>query len=130
MIVHTNLDSELEAKVRPELLDARDHDRLKTRKVGWRSRVLFAGLGVLALAHDRMMQAIPQRLGKLIDLIIAIDLDGFFRGVHYHVAFVAPMEMFVQLGFGTLGEGTVEVVGQLLKKLSALHVARLRSFSP
>jgi hypothetical protein len=43
------------------------------------------------------MEAVSEVIGKLVKLVIAVDFDGFFGGIHDHVAFVAPMEVFVQL---------------------------------
>jgi len=51
---------------------------------------------------------------KLVKLIVTVNLDGFLRGVHDHVAFVAPMEMLIQLDFEVLADLAVKVIGQLL----------------
>jgi len=51
---------------------------------------------------------------ELVKLIVTVNLDGFLRGVHDHVAFVAPMEMLIQLDFEVLADLAVKVIGQLL----------------
>jgi len=60
------------------------------------------------------MEAGTEAGGKLINLVIAVNLNGLFGGVHDHVAFVAPMEMFVQFGLKVFGDTAVEVIRQLL----------------
>jgi hypothetical protein len=59
------------------------------------------------------VKARSEAFGELVKLIIAVNLDGFFGGIHYHVAFVAPMEVFIQLHFKVIGDLTVQVIGQL-----------------
>jgi hypothetical protein len=44
-----------------------------------------------------LVEAVSEIVGKLVKLIITVDFDGLFGGIHDHVAFVAPMEVFVQL---------------------------------
>src|SRR5215471_11734641 len=88
----------------------------------------LARLSSPALAHDGLMEAGTEGLWKLVDLVVAVDLNGLLGGGHDHVAFVAPMEMFVQLGLCALTDGAIQVIGQLFQKLSALHVGHLRSF--
>jgi hypothetical protein len=60
------------------------------------------------------MEAVSEAFWKLVKLIIAVNFDGFLGGVHHHVAFVAPMEMFVELEFQVLGDLAVKIIGQLL----------------
>jgi hypothetical protein len=60
------------------------------------------------------VEAVSEAFGKLVNLVITVNLDGFLRGVHDHVAFVAPMEMLIQLDFEVLADLAVKVIGQLL----------------
>jgi hypothetical protein len=60
------------------------------------------------------MEAGSEAFWQLIKLVIAINLDGFLGGIHDHVAFVAPMEMLVELDFQVLADLAVKIIGQLL----------------
>lgn len=60
------------------------------------------------------MEAVAEVLWKLVNLVIAVNFDGFLGGIHHHMAFMAPMEVFVQLHSQVLCDPTVQVIGQLL----------------
>jgi hypothetical protein len=60
------------------------------------------------------MKAASEALWKLIKLIVAVNLDGFLGRIHYNVAFVAPMQMLIQLDFQVLADFAVKIIGQLL----------------
>ncbi|HEV7551994.1 MAG TPA: hypothetical protein VGP65_09930, partial [Candidatus Angelobacter sp.] len=75
---------------------------------------LFSGLTMTAFRHNGVMKAAPEAFRKLIKLVIAVDFDGFLGGVHHDVAFVAPMEMLIQLDFEVLADLAVKIIGQLL----------------
>ena len=51
--------------------------------------------------------------GEFVKLGIAVDFNGLFGGIHDHVAFVAPMQMFVQLSLKVFGDSTIQIIGQL-----------------
>jgi hypothetical protein len=59
------------------------------------------------------MEAASEAFGKFVKLIIPINFNGFLGGIHDHVAFMAPMEMLIQLDFKVLADLAVEVIGQL-----------------
>lgn len=69
---------------------------------------------VAAFGHYGLMKAGSKVVGKLVNLVIAVNFDGFFCGIHYHVAFLAPMEVFVQLSPQAVADPPIEVIGQLL----------------
>src|SRR5207237_4946496 len=48
-------------------------------------------------------------------------LNGFFCGVHHHVAFMAPMKMLFQFFADAHADGAVQVIGQLFQEIFALH---------
>jgi hypothetical protein len=60
------------------------------------------------------VEAASEAFWELVNLIIAVNFDGFLGGIHYHMAFVAPMEVLVQLDFQVLADLAVKVIGQLL----------------
>lgn len=64
-----------------------------------------------ALVHNGRLEASTKIVGQLIELLVAIDLDGLAGRVADHVAVVAPGEMFIELGFGLRIDYAVEVVG-------------------
>ena len=74
----------------------------------------LSGFAVAALGQNRIMEAVPEALWQLIKLIIPVNFDGFLRGIHNHMAFVAPMKMLVQLDFQVLADLAVKIIGQLL----------------
>jgi hypothetical protein len=59
------------------------------------------------------VEAGSEAFGELIKFIVPVNFDGFLGGIHHHVAFAAPMKMFVELHFQVLADLTVEVIGQL-----------------
>ena len=66
-----------------------------------------------AFRHNGIVEAGSEAFWKLVKLIIAVNLDGFLGGIHHDVAFVAPMEMFIELEFKVLGDLAVKIIGQL-----------------
>jgi hypothetical protein len=50
---------------------------------------------VSALAHDGVVEAGPEGVWKLVNLIISVDFNGLFGGVQNHMAFVAPMQVLI-----------------------------------
>jgi hypothetical protein len=62
---------------------------------------------LLALSHDGGTEARAKIVGKLIELGVAINFDGFLRGIADHVAVVAPGKMVLQLDFCLLVEDAV-----------------------
>src|SRR5207344_1213088 len=46
---------------------------------------------------------------------------GFLGGLHHHVAFMAPMQVLIQLDAQAFADPAVKVIGQLFQKLSAFH---------
>ena len=74
----------------------------------------LSGLTVAAFCHNGLVEAASEAFWELVNLIIAVNFDGFLGGVHHHMAFVAPMEVLVQLDFQVLADLAVKVIGQLL----------------
>jgi hypothetical protein len=71
-------------------------------------------LAAAAFRHNGIVEAAPEAFWKLVKLIIAVNFDGFLGGIHHHVAFVAPMEVLVQLDFQVLADLAIKIIGQLL----------------
>jgi hypothetical protein len=59
------------------------------------------------------VESISEVFWEFINLVIAVDLNGFLGCVHDHMAFVAPMEMFVQFHSQVLSDPAIQVIGQL-----------------
>ncbi len=76
---------------------------------------------LLALCHDGGAEAGAQVFGEFVKLGVAVDLNSLLGCVANHVAVMAPGEMVLQFALGLLVEDTVQVVRQLLQKLSAFH---------
>src|SRR5579864_779140 len=83
--------------------------------------IAFHLLAATALGHDGLMEAAAEGFGELVNLVVAVDFDGLFGGIHDHVAFVAPMKVFVQFGTKAFADIAVKIVGQFVEKLRALH---------
>jgi len=60
------------------------------------------------------VEAASEAFWEFVKLVITVNLDGFLRGVHDNVAFVAPMEMLIQLDLEVLADLAVKIIGQLL----------------
>jgi hypothetical protein len=60
-----------------------------------------------------LVEAGSEVFRKLVELVIAVNLNSFLGGIHDHVAFVAPMKVFVQFDSQVFGEPAVQVIGQL-----------------
>jgi hypothetical protein len=75
----------------------------------------------LALCHDGGTEAGAQVFGEFVKLGVAVDLNSLLGCVANHVAVMAPGEMVLQFALGLLVEDPVQVVRQLLQKLSAFH---------
>jgi len=69
---------------------------------------LFA---LLALRHDRRAEARAKIIRELVELGVAINLDGLLGGIADHIAVVAPSQMIFELGLGPIVEGPIQVVG-------------------
>ena len=74
----------------------------------------FPGSAIAAFSHNGLVEAVAEVLRQLINLVIAVNFDGFLGGIHDHVAFVAPMEMLVQFDSQVFGDPAVQIIGQLL----------------
>lgn len=74
---------------------------------------LFRRPGLSTFVHDGLVELVAEGVRKLVKLVIAVDLDGLFGGVHDYFALMAPLEMLLQLYLhGHIG-GAIQVVGQL-----------------
>src|SRR5258708_17550428 len=56
----------------------------------------LAALAGFAFGENRLVKSYPQALGKLVQFIVAVNLDGLLGGVEDYLAFVTPMHMFVE----------------------------------
>src|SRR5438309_4317066 len=74
-----------------------------------------------AFCQNSLMETAAEVFRKLVDLVIAVNFDGLFGGIHHHVAFVAPMEVLIQLSFQVIAYLAVKIIGQLLQEIFALH---------
>jgi len=83
--------------------------------------VLFVLFGVTAFAHDGIVEARSERVGELVNLVVSVDFDGLFGGIEDHMAFVAPMQVLIEFGLEAFSNFAVQVIGQLLQKISAFH---------
>jgi len=59
------------------------------------------------------MEPVSEIFWKFVKLVIAVDFNGLLGCVHDHMAFVAPMEMFVEFHSKVLSDPAIQVIGQL-----------------
>jgi len=74
----------------------------------------FTLAAIAAFCHDGLVEAGPKVVRELVNLVIPVDLNGLFGGIHDHVAFMAPMKVLVEFGLQALADPAVKVIGQLL----------------
>jgi hypothetical protein len=65
---------------------------------------------LLTLGHDSCPQAAAEVVGQLVELGVAVNLNGLLGCVTDDVAVVAPGKMVFQLGFGFLVEDAVQII--------------------
>jgi hypothetical protein len=68
-------------------------------------------LVLLALGHNGGAEPGAEIVGKLVELGIAVDLNGLLRGIANNVAVVAPGKMVFKLDFCFLVEYAVQITG-------------------
>lgn len=74
---------------------------------------LFPRAAVAAFCHDGLMKAGSKVVWKLVNLVVTVNFNGLLGGIHDHVAFVAPMEVFIQLHSQVVVDLAVKIIGQL-----------------
>jgi hypothetical protein len=74
----------------------------------------FPRFAAAALCHNGIVEAASETFWQFVKFVISVNFDGFLGGIHDHVAFVAPMQMFIQLDFQVLADLAVKIIGQLL----------------
>jgi hypothetical protein len=75
----------------------------------------------VTLVHDGGMHTLADVGGELVELMIAIDVDGLGGGIEDHFTVFALSDVMFYLGQEFGGNGTIEEVGKLRKKISARH---------
>jgi hypothetical protein len=78
---------------------------------GW--GLFLLGPALAALGHNGLVEPVAEVFWELVNLVIAVDFDGFLGRIHHYMALVAPMQMFVQFNFQVLSDLAIEVIGQL-----------------
>jgi hypothetical protein len=67
-------------------------------------------LVLLTLGHDGGTKAGAKVIGQFIQLRVAIDLNGFLRGITNDVAVMAPGKMILQLDFCRFVEDAIQII--------------------
>ena len=80
--------------------------------------------------HDGGVQAFAKAVGKVVDLVRAVDLDGLAGGIENHFAVSAFVQVFLDFGAGLRGDGVVDQVVKQGDELSACQVSALASREP
>jgi hypothetical protein len=89
------------------VINTRIHRKLMKRKGIYLSGGFLSSLAMAAFSHNGIVEAASEAFWKLVKFIVAVDFDGFLGGIHNHVAFVAPMEMLIQLDFQVLADPAI-----------------------
>jgi hypothetical protein len=67
------------------------------------------------------VESVSDRVWEGVNVVVAIDFDGFAGGIAYHEAVMAPLEMLFQLRFELDINTAVEVLVEFFKKVFAFH---------
>jgi hypothetical protein len=78
----------------------------------------FAGF---ALGDDGRVETGTEIVGKGINLIVLVDLNGFLGGVTDNMAVMAPSEVFFELSLEPRIHRTVQEIVEFLQKFFAGH---------
>src|SRR5437870_8858257 len=73
------------------------------------------------LGNNGLVKLLTKGFREFVDSVVAIDLDGFLGGVQDHMAVAAPMQVFVEFGAYSRGHGAIQIIGQLIQKVFAVH---------
>jgi|tagenome__1003787_1003787.scaffolds.fasta_scaffold20813245_2 hypothetical protein len=76
---------------------------------------------VLALSDDRLMKSVSDGFGKGVNVVVAVNFDGFTGGIADDKAVMAPLEVLLQLGSELDINAAVEVFVEFFKEVFALH---------
>ena len=71
--------------------------------------------------HDGFVEAVAKSRRHLVDLVGAIDLDGFAGSVQRDLAVLAALQMLLEIGAHLAGDAVVDQVVEHGQKLSARH---------
>jgi len=86
------------------------------------SDALWTCLFLLALRHNRRAESSAEVFRELVQLRVAVDLDGLLGGIANYIAVMAPGEVIFELGLGPVVHDAVEVIGQLVQEFRAFHL--------
>jgi hypothetical protein len=99
--------------VRIHVINTRIHSMSMKMKGIYLSGRFLSGFTIAAFRHNCVVEAASETFWELVKLIVTVNFDGFFCGIHHDMAFVAPMEMLIQLDFKVLADLAVKIIGQL-----------------
>jgi hypothetical protein len=77
----------------------------------------YSSTTLLALRQNGRLQALTQRSGQLIDLVIAVYLDRLLRRPHRDHAVLASLQMLLQFGYKTSRNLVIQKIAELRQKL-------------
>ena len=60
-----------------------------------------------ALGNNSSLEFAAEGIWKVVNFVVAVNLDGHLRGVANHIAVMAPLEMLFQFDPGCRVHGTV-----------------------
>ena len=75
----------------------------------------------LTLGNDCLVESVSDGIGEGINVVVAVDFDGFAGGIAYDKAVMAPLEVLFQLRLKLDINTAVEVLVELFKKVFAFH---------
>ena len=76
---------------------------------------------LLTLGNDCLVESVSDGIWEGINVVVAVDFDGFLGGIADYEAVVAPLEMLFQLRFKLDVNVAVQVLVEFFKKVFALH---------
>src|ERR1700677_5376052 len=85
------------------------------------SRKTTPSAAFFAAGHDGGVEALAEAGGKVVELMRAVDLDGFAGGRKRDLAVIAAAQMGLQFGAGFRSYLVVDQVIEQSEKFSARH---------
>src|SRR5271168_4859956 len=88
---------------------------------GWKGCARARLAAVLAAGDDDVVQTLPDRVWKLVNIMISVDFDCFESRVQRHLAVLAPFEVFLNERTGLRRDFVVDHFVEQRQKFCAGH---------
>jgi len=76
---------------------------------------------LFTLADDGVVESVSDGFRERVNVVIAVDFDGFAGGIAYNEAVMAPLKVLFQLRFKLDVNIAVQVLVKFFKEVFAFH---------